>query len=55
MTEPIRVVVVDDPALLRTGFRMILESAGHDVVAEAEIGLQQRRIVEIEIFQILAA
>ncbi|MEM9201448.1 MAG: response regulator transcription factor [Actinomycetota bacterium] len=39
MTEhPIRVVVVDDQALMRTGFRMILESAGIEVVAEAENG-----------------
>ncbi|MEO0495408.1 MAG: response regulator transcription factor [Actinomycetota bacterium] len=38
MTDTIRVVVVDDQALMRTGFRMILESAGIDVVAEAENG-----------------
>jgi DNA-binding NarL/FixJ family response regulator len=34
----LRVVVVDDQALMRTGFRMILESAGIEVVAEAENG-----------------
>jgi len=34
----LRVVVVDDQALMRTGFRMILESADIDVVAEAENG-----------------
>ena len=38
MTTPLRVVVVDDQALMRTGFRMILESAGIDVVAEAGDG-----------------
>ena len=38
--SPIRVMVVDDQALMRTGFRMILESAdGIDVVAEADNGL----------------
>jgi len=37
--EPrLRVVVVDDQALMRTGFRMILESADIEVVAEAENG-----------------
>lgn len=36
----IRVMVVDDQALMRTGFRMILESAdGIDVVAEAGDGI----------------
>ena len=34
----INVVVVDDQALMRTGFKMILESAGIQVVAEAENG-----------------
>lgn len=34
----LRVVVIDDQALMRTGFRMILESADIDVVAEAENG-----------------
>ncbi len=45
MTTPLRVVVVDDQALMRTGFRMILESAGIDVVAEAEDGRQALDIV----------
>lgn len=36
----LRVVVVDDQALMRTGFRMILESADIDVVAEAENGVE---------------
>ncbi|MCP3855475.1 MAG: response regulator transcription factor [Actinomycetia bacterium] len=36
---PIRVVIVDDQALMRTGFRMILESeSGIEVVGEAEDG-----------------
>ncbi len=46
MTDtPIRVAVVDDQALMRTGFRMILESAGIDVVAEAENGREGVEIV----------
>ena len=45
MTDPrhdpkLRVVVVDDQALMRTGFRMILESADIEVVAEAENGVE---------------
>ena len=42
---PINVVVVDDQALMRTGFRMILESAGIQVVAEAENGREALDIV----------
>ncbi len=38
MTTPLRVVVADDQALVRTGFRLILESEGVDVVAEADNG-----------------
>lgn len=39
MTEPIRVVLVDDQQLVRTGFRMILaDEAGVEVVGEAENG-----------------
>ena len=38
MTEPVRVVVADDQALVRTGFRMILTADGIDVVAEAATG-----------------
>lgn len=44
-TNPIRVAVVDDQALMRTGFRMILESAGIDVIAEAENGRDAIAIV----------
>ena len=42
MTDPtgdtVRVVVADDQALVRTGFRMILTADGIDVVAEASNG-----------------
>ncbi|MDH6119393.1 response regulator transcription factor [Kitasatospora sp. GAS204B] len=40
MTEPLHVVVADDQALVRTGFRMILESEGIEVVAEAGNGAE---------------
>jgi DNA-binding NarL/FixJ family response regulator len=47
MTAPIRVAVVDDQALMRTGFRMILESAdGIDVVGEAENGIGATELVK---------
>ena len=35
-----RVLVVDDQALLRTGFRMILEQGGHEVVGDASDGVE---------------
>jgi DNA-binding NarL/FixJ family response regulator len=38
MTETLRVVIADDQALVRTGFRMILTADGIDVVAEAATG-----------------
>jgi DNA-binding NarL/FixJ family response regulator len=38
MTEPLRVVIADDQALVRAGFRMILMADGIDVVGEAETG-----------------
>ena len=38
MTEPLRVVIADDQALMRTGFRMILTADGIDVVADAATG-----------------
>ncbi|MCD9875727.1 response regulator [Streptomyces guryensis] len=38
MTEPPRVVIADDQALVRTGFGMILAADGIDVVAEAADG-----------------
>ncbi len=40
MTAPLRVLVADDQALVRTGFRMILTADGIDVVAEAADGEQ---------------
>ena len=40
MTVPLRVVVADDQALVRTGFRMILTANGIDVVAEAADGAE---------------
>jgi DNA-binding NarL/FixJ family response regulator len=39
MTEP-RVVIADDQALVRAGFRMILAAEGIEVVAEAADGVQ---------------
>jgi DNA-binding NarL/FixJ family response regulator len=38
VTDPVRLVVADDQALVRTGFRMILTADGIDVVAEASTG-----------------
>lgn len=40
MTTPLRVVVADDQALVRTGFRMILMADGIDVVADVADGEQ---------------
>jgi DNA-binding NarL/FixJ family response regulator len=37
---PLRLIVVDDQALVRAGFRMILDRAGFDVVAEAADGVE---------------
>ncbi|MFC7531756.1 response regulator [Actinoplanes sp. GCM10030250] len=39
MTEPLRVVIADDQALVRAGFRMILTGEGINVVAEAADGV----------------
>lgn len=36
--QPLRVVIADDQALVRTGFRMILNAAGVEVVGEARDG-----------------
>ncbi|WP_062438012.1 response regulator [Herbidospora daliensis] len=38
MTEPLRAVIADDQALVRTGFRMILAADGIEVAAEAADG-----------------
>lgn len=40
MSEPLRVVVADDQALIRTGFRLILKADGIEVVAEASDGVE---------------
>lgn len=40
MTGPLRVVIADDQALVRTGFRMILTADGIEVVAEAADGAE---------------
>ncbi|MFI9555708.1 response regulator [Nonomuraea endophytica] len=40
MTPPLRAVIVDDQALVRTGFRMILAADGIEVVAEAADGAE---------------
>ncbi|MEV1068878.1 response regulator transcription factor [Streptomyces sp. NPDC050263] len=40
MTEPLRVVVADDQALVRTGFKMILTADGIEVAAEATNGVE---------------
>jgi len=46
MNPPIRVAVVDDQALMRTGFRMIVDSAeGLEVVGEAENGFDAVQLV----------
>jgi DNA-binding NarL/FixJ family response regulator len=39
-TRPVTVVIADDQALVRSGFRLILKAAGIDVVAEAADGEQ---------------
>ena len=38
--QPLRVVIADDQALVRTGFRMILTARGIEVVAEAADGAE---------------
>jgi DNA-binding NarL/FixJ family response regulator len=40
VTEPTRVVIADDQALIRTGFAMILAAEGIEVVGEAADGAQ---------------
>jgi DNA-binding NarL/FixJ family response regulator len=42
----LRVLVADDQALVRAGFRMILERGGYDVVAEAADGSEALALVE---------
>lgn len=38
MTDPLRVVIADDQAMVRSGFRLILEANGIEVVGEATNG-----------------
>ncbi len=45
MSESLRVVVVDDQALVRSGFGLILERAGIDVVGEASDGMEALDVV----------
>jgi DNA-binding NarL/FixJ family response regulator len=42
----IRVLVVDDQAIVRAGVTMLLRSAGHDVVGEAADGVEAVRLTE---------
>ena len=47
MTPPLRVVIADDQALMRAGFRMLLEAQGDiEVVAEAADGAEAVAAVE---------
>jgi DNA-binding NarL/FixJ family response regulator len=46
MTAALRVVVADDQALVRAGFRMILTADGIDVVAEATTGVEAVHAVQ---------
>ncbi|HET8590197.1 MAG TPA: response regulator transcription factor [Nakamurella sp.] len=43
--EPVRVVIADDQALVRSGFGMILQAAGIAVVGEAATGRQAVEVV----------
>jgi DNA-binding NarL/FixJ family response regulator len=45
VTEPLRVVIADDQALVRSGFAMILAADGIDVAGEAANGVQAVDIV----------
>ena len=45
--NPIRVLLADDHALVRAGFRALLESLGMQVVAEASDGLEALRLIEL--------
>ncbi|MEV4350157.1 response regulator transcription factor [Actinoplanes sp. NPDC049596] len=48
MSAPIRVLVADDQALLRGSFRVLLETAGIDVVGEACTGAEAVDLTERE-------
>lgn len=43
-TAPLRVLIADDQALVRTGFRLILEAEDIEVVAEAQDGEEAVRL-----------
>jgi DNA-binding NarL/FixJ family response regulator len=44
-TARLRVLIADDHALVRAGFRMLVASLGHEVVAEAGDGLEALRLI----------
>lgn len=44
VSDPVRVLLADDEAMVRTGFRLIVESDGHEVVGEAGDGEQAVRL-----------
>jgi DNA-binding NarL/FixJ family response regulator len=46
MTPPLRVLVADDQALLRGSFRVLLETAGMEVVGEARTGAEAVELTE---------
>jgi DNA-binding NarL/FixJ family response regulator len=48
VTAPIRVLVADDQALLRGSFRVLLETAGMQVVGEARTGIEAIDLTERE-------
>lgn len=43
---PVRVLVVDDHNVVRSGLRMVIESEGHEVVGEAESGEKAIRALD---------
>ncbi|MGO3209575.1 MAG: response regulator transcription factor, partial [Brachybacterium sp.] len=45
-SESLRVVLADDHPIFRSGVRAVLESAGHEVVAEAGTGQEAVDAVE---------
>ena len=45
MSEPLRVLVVDDQELVRAGFSLVLQRGGMDVVGEASDGAEAVRLV----------
>jgi DNA-binding NarL/FixJ family response regulator len=45
MAEPIRIVIIDDHALFRSGLRMLLESEGFEVLADVDATLTAPELV----------